>query len=154
MSALAPARRPILHLPSRPILHLARRPILTLPQRPVAPPSAPAVPAKKRTPAAPAKKPMTDARIAARVAALARIRELAPLLFDLDNPRPLKIGIHLDLIAQGIPAGAVRDAMAWWAGQPGYRRALAAGGARYGLDGVELGVVTEEQQRMELASMT
>jgi hypothetical protein len=146
LSAPAPARRPILTLP--------QRSILTLPSRPVAPP--PATPiqpkAKKQPPAVPAKKLMTDARIAARVAALARIRELAPPVFDLDNPRPLKIGIHLDLIAQGIPAGAVRDAMAWWTGQPGYRRALAAGGPRYGLGGAEDGVVTEEQQRMELAA--
>ncbi len=95
---------------------------------------------------------LDDARIAARVDALARIRELAPAVFDLEAPLPLKIGIHRDLVALGIPAAAVRDALQWWAGQPAYRRAVAAGGSRYGLDGAEAGVVTEDQQRIELAA--
>jgi sRNA-binding protein len=50
--------------------------------------------------------------------------------------RPLKVGIHLDLVAAGILTPAeVAAAMRHYSSRRMYQVALTAGGPRYGLDG-------------------
>jgi hypothetical protein len=89
-----------------------------------------------------------DARIARRMAALAAMRRTWPLVFDLDMPVPLAIGIHVQVRdALGISDEATGDAMGWWCTRPAYRAVLAEGGARYGLDAAPDGVVSDEHRR-------
>ena len=77
-----------------------------------------------------------------------------PATFDRQAPRPLKIGLGAELLAL---AGAhpalldvsrikIRRALAVYTAFPAYRKALAHGGPRYGLDGQPAGEVTPEQQ--------
>lgn len=82
-----------------------------------------------------------------------RILALWPELFDLDNPKPLKVGvlddIQRDIAVRGlvIGAGALKAAIASYTRRLRYKKALAAGGARYDLNGQPCGEVTPEQQQ-------
>ncbi|ENW9432959.1 ProQ/FinO family protein [Salmonella enterica] len=82
-----------------------------------------------------------------------RILALWPELFDLDNPKPLKVGvlddIQQDIAARGltIGAGVLKAAIASYTRRIRYKKALAAGGARYDLSGQPCGEVTPEQQQ-------
>ncbi len=77
-----------------------------------------------------------------------------PACFNRTDPRPLKIGLGEELLAlAGVhPALAdltrtrIRRALKVYTGMPAYRRALARGGPRYGLDGQPAGEVTPDQQ--------
>jgi len=60
-------------------------------------------------------------RIAARVAALARARELFPDLFAEDSVLPVPADIHTRLIDAGIPAPNIL--IEWWCRRPAYRAA-------------------------------
>ena len=70
-----------------------------------------------------------------------------PACFSRTDPRPLKIGLGEELMAlAGVhPALAdltrtrIRRALKVYTGMPAYRRALARGGPRYGLDGQPAG---------------
>ncbi|EBV5083852.1 proQ/FINO family protein [Salmonella enterica subsp. enterica serovar Minnesota] len=82
-----------------------------------------------------------------------RILALWPELFDLDNPKPLKVGV-LDDIQRDIAArdlttgtGVLKAAIASYTRRLRYKKALAAGGARYDLNGQPCGEVTPEQQQ-------
>ena len=80
--------------------------------------------------------------------ALARFRALFPAVF-CDPPVPLKIGVHEELIA--LTAGEfmpdeIGAALRLWVRQPGYQKAVAAGGPRYGLDGSPAGAVADTEQ--------
>ncbi|ECQ0326215.1 proQ/FINO family protein [Salmonella enterica] len=82
-----------------------------------------------------------------------RILALWPELFDLDNPKPLKVGV-LDDIQQDIAArdltigaGALKAALASYTRRIRYKKAIAAGGARYDLNGQPCGEITPEQQQ-------
>jgi sRNA-binding protein len=62
-------------------------------------------------------------------------------------PRPLKIGIHADIVA-AMPEIAVRDigmVLRLHVSRDAYLRAMIAGTDRVGLDGTAVGSVTEEQ---------
>jgi sRNA-binding protein len=76
------------------------------------------------------------------------LAELFPQAFVAERwlpHRPLKIGIHLDLIARGIlKAEETRPVLGRYVGRLQYQRALAAGGARYDLNGNEVGEVSPE----------
>ena len=75
-------------------------------------------------------------------------------MFDRKAPKPLKIGLGEELLAlAGVhPALAdlsrtqLRRALKVYTGAPVYRKALARGGPRHGLDGQPVGEVTPEQQ--------
>ena len=77
-----------------------------------------------------------------------------PDLFHRRTPKPLKIGLGEEVMAlAGVhPAFAdltrtrIRQALKVYTGASAYRRALAKGGPRYGLDGQPAGEVTPEQQ--------
>ncbi|ECA2717289.1 proQ/FINO family protein [Salmonella enterica subsp. enterica serovar Braenderup] len=82
-----------------------------------------------------------------------RVLELWPELFDLDNPKPLKVGVLDDLMQDisnrnlTIGAGVLKAAIASYTRRIRYQKALAAGGARYDLNGQPYGEVTPEQQQ-------
>ncbi|EKH5561141.1 ProQ/FinO family protein [Salmonella enterica] len=82
-----------------------------------------------------------------------RVLAFWPELFDPDNPKPLKVGV-LDDLMQDISArnltigtGVLKAAIASYTRRIRYQKALAAGGARYDLNGQPCGEVTPEQQQ-------
>lgn len=82
-----------------------------------------------------------------------RVLAFWPELFDLDNPKPLKVGvlddIQRDIAARDltIGAGVLKAALASYTRRIRYKKTLAAGGARYDLNGQPCGEVTPEQQK-------
>ncbi|EIZ2107015.1 ProQ/FinO family protein [Salmonella enterica] len=82
-----------------------------------------------------------------------RILAFWPELFDLDNPKPLKVGvlddIQQDIAAHGltIGAGVLKAAIASYTRRIRYKKAIAAGGSRYDLNGQPCGEITPEQQQ-------
>jgi ProP effector len=80
-------------------------------------------------------------------ALLTRMLETFPVIRQC---RPLKIGIHADLIpwaeAQGYDRLETRIALALHTARTGYLKAMAKGGARFDLAGLPAGEVTVEQQ--------
>ncbi|EAA5440241.1 ProQ/FinO family protein [Salmonella enterica] len=82
-----------------------------------------------------------------------RVLALWPELFDLDNPKPLKVGVLDDLMQDisarnlTIGAGVLKAAIASYTRRIRYQKALAAGGARYNLNGQPCGEITAEQQQ-------
>ena len=85
---------------------------------------------------------------------LDRLCQAFPACFSRSAPQPLKIGLGEELLAlAGVhPALAdlsrtqIRRALKVYTGASAYRKALAKGGPRYGLDGQAVGEVTPEQQ--------
>jgi sRNA-binding protein len=83
-----------------------------------------------------------------------RLLEAFPACFSRSAPKPLKIGLGEEVMAlAGVhPALAdlsrtqIRRALKVYTGASAYRKALAKGGPRYGLDGQVTGEVTPEQQ--------
>ena len=73
-------------------------------------------------------------------------RELAPALMDFDAPKPLAVDIHGQLVELGVDAQAAGDALCFWCGRIEYRRSIAAGGPRFGLDGGVAGEISVEDQ--------
>ena len=85
---------------------------------------------------------------------LDRLCAAFPACFSRSAPQPLKIGLGEELLAlAGVhPALAdlsrtqIRRVLKVYTGASAYRKALAKGGPRYGLDGQATGEVTPEQQ--------
>jgi ProP effector len=80
-------------------------------------------------------------------AVLAKLAELYPACFAADavEPhRPLKVGIHRDLIERGMQPSEV-PALRFYVARPAYKAALIPGSPRYDLDGNPHGEVTAEQ---------
>ena len=79
--------------------------------------------------------------------ALPPLAETYPLCFDWDRPRPLKLGIHLDLRARhpDVPRLALRKALAVYCNRARYLKSLKAGLLRWDLQGQPAGLVTLEQ---------
>lgn len=75
------------------------------------------------------------------------LAEAYPACFDWDRPRPLKLGIHLDLRARhpDAPHHVIRKALAIYCGRPRYLKSLKAGLLRWDLQGQPAGLVTLEQ---------
>ena len=75
------------------------------------------------------------------------LEERFPDCFNRENPRPLKLGIHRDLLlAEGV-AGlfnltAIRRALGRYCARPRYRKSLKEGATRVDLGGRSAGVVT------------
>src|SRR5262245_41404990 len=59
--------------------------------------------------------------------------------------RPLKIGIHKDLVARGIDRRAVRLGLSRYCGHIGYHHALVEGATRIDLEGQPAGIVTPQE---------
>ncbi|ECI2309808.1 proQ/FINO family protein [Salmonella enterica subsp. enterica serovar Infantis] len=82
-----------------------------------------------------------------------RVLALWPELFNLDNPKPLRVGVLDDLMQDisarnlTIGAGVLKAAIASYTRRIRYQKALAAGGARYDLNGEPCGEITPEQQQ-------
>ncbi|WP_230323186.1 ProQ/FINO family protein [Salmonella enterica] len=82
-----------------------------------------------------------------------RVLALWPELFNLDNPKPLKVGVLDDLMQDisarnlTIGAGVLKAAIASYTRRIRYQKALAAGGDRYDLNGQPCGEITPEQQQ-------
>jgi hypothetical protein len=93
-----------------------------------------------------AKAKRIDRRIGARMAGLAGLRELAPTVFDPDEPLPLAIGAHDQLTELGLSADEVRNLLRWWTRRREYYAALARGGSRYNLDASVAGSISDEDQ--------
>lgn len=85
---------------------------------------------------------------------LDRLCAAFPACFSRSAPKPLKIGLGEEVLAlAGVhPALAdltrtqIRRALKVYTGSPAYRKGLARGGPRYGLDGQPAGEITPEQQ--------
>ncbi|ECS8430933.1 proQ/FINO family protein [Salmonella enterica] len=82
-----------------------------------------------------------------------RVLAFWPELFNLDNPKPLKVGVLDDLMQDisarnlTIGAGVLKAAIASYTRRIRYQKALAAGGARHDLNGQPCGEITPEQQQ-------
>ena len=80
---------------------------------------------------------------------IAILAELFPHCFVVDKwapHRPLKIGIHVDLVVTGlVTPREVRNALVVYTGRLQYQKAVAAGGARVDLDGNVAGEVAPDQ---------
>lgn len=82
-----------------------------------------------------------------------RVLAFWPELFNLDNPKPLKVGVlddmHRDIAARSLTIGdgVLKAAIASYTRRIRYKKAIAAGGARYDLSGQPCGEVTPEQQQ-------
>lgn len=81
------------------------------------------------------------------VAALRILLEQFPDCFDRNDRRPLKIGIHRDLVARGVDRRTARIGLSRYCGQIGYHQALVEGAARIDLDGQPAGIVTPQEAR-------
>ena len=81
------------------------------------------------------------------VAALRILIEQFPDCFDWNDHRPLKIGIHKDLVARGIDRRPARVGLSRYCGQIGYHHVLVEGATRIDLDGQPAGIVTPQEAR-------
>jgi len=81
-------------------------------------------------------------------AAIAVLSELFPAVIVADRwapHRPLRVGIRADLVATGLlTPSECSDALRHYCVRLQYQRALAAGGARFDLDGNPVGAVTPD----------
>ncbi|MDG4597448.1 MAG: ProQ/FinO family protein [Candidatus Contendobacter sp.] len=79
---------------------------------------------------------------------------LYPACFNWERPKPLKIGIHHDLVAAGCERAAVQRALARYCHRPLYRRALRPGATRVDLHGQPAGIVTQQEVRQARLAAT
>lgn len=81
--------------------------------------------------------------------------ELAATYAVFRDAQPLAIGIHKSVMAAhpGLDKDAVRKALQRHTASTRYLKAVAAGGARYGLDGAASGEVTPEQKKLAADSL-
>jgi sRNA-binding protein len=84
-------------------------------------------------------------RRAAAHAAVVRLVETFPTAFFRTDRKPLKLGIHDDLLARGVAADVATKGLASYCSSTGYLNATKAGAARIDLDGNEVGTVTAEE---------
>jgi len=97
----------------------------------------------------------TDPALPAPMSVLPLLAEIDPAGFEGENPRPLKLGIHQDLMVAGFEKAAVKRALACYCNRPRYRKALRAGAIRIDLRGQPAGAVTAadaETARADLAA--
>jgi sRNA-binding protein len=92
---------------------------------------------------------------AKRVISLLAERSPAAFVADKWAPhRPLKVGIHADLLATGLlTPSEVRNALVVYTGRLQYQCAVAGGGARFDLDGNPTDEVTAEEMAYAAASV-
>jgi hypothetical protein len=83
---------------------------------------------------------------ARRTADLAMLREQFPTVFDADHPRPLAIGVR-EPLAKLLSHRRAGVLLGWWCRRPEYIAAVAAGGARFNLDGSPAGEISEQHRQ-------
>jgi len=90
-------------------------------------------------------------------ASIVALGDLFPEVFTRErwqSHKPLKVGIDKDLVASGVvTAREVGLVLRLYTCRRSYQLALAAGGARYGLDGRPSGEVSPEQQAAAKAAI-
>lgn len=70
------------------------------------------------------------------------VRTLWPEIFSVSHPRPLKVGIHKDMIAaSGIPEEFISQALHFFTSTEKYLECIKAGAIRIDLDGMPAGKV-------------
>jgi sRNA-binding protein len=72
-----------------------------------------------------------------------------PQTFSLHDPRPLKVGVHADVLAalgRAVEPRDLKSSLGAYTSNTRYLRALAAGAARTSLDGEPAGTVTPEDE--------
>jgi sRNA-binding protein len=78
---------------------------------------------------------------------VAPLCEAWPKAFTTGTPKPLKLGIHLDMASDKFTADEISVLLRIYVGRPRYLRALVAGSFRIGLDGKPTAVrVTSEEE--------
>lgn len=107
----------------------------------------------KQEPPKPLTKEEKVARHVAKLeAAVNMLVALCPQLFNVESPKPLKVGIGKDvrrLIRDkglDIPNNQISIGLMAYTQAEAYQRALSEGGLRFGLDGQPCGEVTDEQK--------
>lgn len=82
------------------------------------------------------------------------LRERYPDLFG-DHPKPLKIGIHRDLLERhpDLDLSGLKRALTLYTGRFSYQKLLKAGAVRFDLDGQPAGEVTAEQAEIAKGKM-
>lgn len=77
-----------------------------------------------------------------------------PDLFDLENPKPRRIGIFEDILTRfpDAPTGVCALAISWWTIRRAYLRACTANALRFGFDGPD-GTVTDQQAKWATATL-
>lgn len=83
--------------------------------------------------------------------AWAALSQRWPAIFNIDAPRPLKIGIHQDLLQAGLAPQDFKRALAHYCHTRRYRQTLVEGATRIDLDGRPAGMVTREHAIADLA---
>jgi ProP effector len=84
-------------------------------------------------------------RRAAAHAAVTALVETFPDAFTRTDRKPLKLGVHDDLLARGIDPDVIQRGLGSYCQSTGYLNATKAGAARIDLDGNEVGAVTAEE---------
>lgn len=71
-----------------------------------------------------------------------------PTIFNRDEPKPLAVGIHTQLIAAlpAAPKTAIRAFLRFWTDRRAYHIAVASGGLRVNLDGSPAGKPDRKSQ--------
>jgi sRNA-binding protein len=86
-------------------------------------------------------------------AAVAQLRERFPAIFGPADCRPLKIGIHSELLAQGLDRETVVGGLRSYCGSSAYLSSLREDAARIGLVGQPTGFVSAEEERIAAAQL-
>jgi ProP effector len=86
-------------------------------------------------------------------AAVAHLREHFPAIFTPASCRPIKIGIHNELVALGFDREMVGVGLRSYCGSSAYVSALREGAARIGLDGQPAGVVNAQKEKSAAAQL-
>jgi hypothetical protein len=83
------------------------------------------------------------------------IRDTCPEVFNLDQPAPLAIGAHLELIELGVPfdEADLKRFFRWWCGREAYNEAVAHESHRRHLDGSLAQEITAEQREGALRQL-
>lgn len=79
---------------------------------------------------------------------------LYPACFDWKAPRPLKIGIHQDLVNAGQVKRAVRNALRAYCSRRAYLKAMGAGVPRIDLEGQPVGEVSPDEALVAQAQLS
>jgi ProP effector len=86
-------------------------------------------------------------------AAVAQLRERFPAIFTPADCRPLKIGIHHELVALGLDREMGVIGLRSYCGSSAYLSALREGATRIGLDGQPTGVVNPQEEKFAAAQL-
>jgi ProP effector len=87
-------------------------------------------------------------------AAVAQLRESFPTVFTPTDCRPLKIGVHTDLLALGFDREIAVIGLRSYCRSKAYLKAIRESAERIGLDGQRTGVVSAEEERIAASQLS